>query len=435
MYPAVDAIRRRPGRSALASLGIGLAAALVVLLLALSSGIQTSSTQLAAASGIDLLSTSANTSLSSSTFPPIPQSHPLASEIPANDSNVEVASPWLVSDLVFGNASLWAAANDSPNGSAIPAAWALTGSGSVGWIPSDNTGIEVPTLYSGSGFTYPGDPHYANGTYDGPVTGEVVLDQGLASVIRVGVGDLVWTSPSSAAGPEQVEGWYAQATAFRVVGVSSPFWLLPSAFLGFFYLSELQTMLGSGSASADYASLILIHLYDASNPGADAVRIAAAFPQLSVFTLQSILGAVQGAITLYRTFGEIVGAIGLVVAALFTTTVVLMSVDDRSREIALRRAIGHTRASVGLMVVEEAVLLSLIGLAIGLPLAFLATDLLNVLLLQRLGDLPTGFSFVSFDLGVIGAGVAIVVGIGLAAGIAPAARAMQLPIAEELRAP
>ncbi|EQD52678.1 membrane protein containing DUF214, permase predicted [mine drainage metagenome] len=435
MHPAFDAIRRRPGRSSLASLGIGLAAALVVLLLALSSGIQTSSTQLAASSGIDLLSTSANTSLSASTFPPILQAHPLSGEIPATDSNVEVASPWLLSDLVFGNASLWAAANSSQNGSAIPSAWALTGSGSVGWIPSDNTGIEVPTLYSGPGFTYPGDPHYANGTYDGPVTGEVVLDQGLASVMHVGVGDLVWASPSSASGPTQVRGWYAQATGFRVVGISGPFWLLPSAFLGFFYLSELQTMLGSAHASTDYASLILIHLFDASNPSADATRIAGAFPQLSVFTLQSILGAIQDAVSLYRTFGEIVGAIGLVVAALFTTTVVLMSVDDRSREIALRRAVGHTRASVGRMVVEESVLLSLIGLAIGLPLAFLATNALNIILLQRVSGLPTGFSFVSFDLGVIGTGVAIVVAIGLVAGIAPAARAMQLPIAEELRAP
>ncbi|MFZ0699737.1 MAG: ABC transporter permease [Thermoplasmata archaeon] len=435
MYPAFDAIRRRPGRSALASLGIGLAAALVVLLLALSSGIQTSSTQLAASSGIDLLSTSANTSLSATTFPPIPQAHPLAGEIPANDSNVEVASPWLLSDLVFGNASLWAAANDSPNGSAIPGAWALTGSGSVGWIPSDNSGIEVPTLYSGTGFSYPGDPHYANGTYRGPVTGEVVLDQGLASVMHVEVGDLVWASPVSASGPAQVRGWYAQATGFRVVGISGPFWLLPSAFLGFFYLSELQSMLGSAAASTDYASLILIHLYDASNPSADATRIADAFPQLSVFTLQSILGAIQDAVTLYRTFGEIVGGIGLVVAALFTTTVVLMSVDDRSREIALRRAIGHTRASVGRMVVEESVLLSLLGLAIGLPLAFLATDALNIILLQQVSGLPSGFSFVSFDLGVIGTGVAIVVAIGLVAGIAPAARAMQLPIAEELRAP
>lgn len=435
MYPAFDAIRRRPGRSALASLGIGLAVGLVVLLLALSSGIQTSSTQLAAASGIDLLSTSANTSLSSSTFPPISQAHLLTSEIPANDSNVEVASPWLLDDIVFGNASLWAAANNSPNGSAIPSAWALTGSGSVGWIPSDNTGIEVPTLYSGTGFTYAGDPHYANGTYEGPITGEVVLDQGLASVMHVRVGDLVWASPVSASGPSQVESWYGQATGFRVVGVSGPFWLLPSAFLGFFYLSELQSMLGSATPATDYASLLLVHLYDASNPSADASRLATAFPQLSVFTLQSILGAIQNAVTLYRTFGEIVGAIGLVVAALFTTTVVLMSVDDRSREIALRRAIGHTRASVGAMIVEESLLLSLIGLAIGLPIAFLATDVLNILLLRQIGGLPSGFSFVSFDLGVILSGVLIVVVIGLVGGMAPAVRAMQLPIADELRAP
>ncbi|MGD0250461.1 MAG: hypothetical protein ABSB97_06200, partial [Thermoplasmata archaeon] len=101
MRYALDAIRRRPGRSALTSLGIGLAVGLVVMLLALSNGIQTSAATLATASGVDLIAASANTTLTSSEFPPISGAHVLAEKVPVADPNVVTASPWLVSDLVY----------------------------------------------------------------------------------------------------------------------------------------------------------------------------------------------------------------------------------------------------------------------------------------------------------------------------------------------
>ena len=435
MRTALDAIRRRPGRSLLTSLGIGLAAALVVVLLAVSAGIQASATQLATESGVDLLGTSANTSLTSLTFPPIAHAHDLASGIPRADGNVQTASPWLLEQMGFGNGSLWDAANTSANGTAIPSPWAITGSGTIGWIPSDNAGIEVPTVYSGTGFTVPGDPHYANGTYAGPWIGEIVLDQGLAGVLHVVPGDLVWIGVGTPSGPAGVESWYHSAVAFRVVGISGPFWLIPSALLAFLYLSELQALVGADTPSTDYASLLLIHLFDNGNPNVDRTAIESAYPAVSVFTLAAILGAVQDAVNLYRTFGDIIAVIAVVVAALFTTTVLLMSVDDRSGEIAIRRAIGLPRWAVGGSVVEEGLYLGGLGLAIGLPLAYGGALVLNFLLRGFVAGLPSGFSFISFDAGVIASAVLLVLGIGFVASVAPAARAVTLPIAEELRAP
>jgi putative ABC transport system permease protein len=431
MRYAWDAIRRRPRRALLTSLGIGLAVGLVVMLLALSNGITASASQLATASGVDLIGASANTTLTSAEFPPIANAHKLANGVPRVDPNVVTASPWLIADLVYGNASLWQAANSS----SVPSGWSPTGSGTVGWIPSDNAGIQTPDLYNGTGFTAPGDPHYANGSYAGPFTHEIVLDQGLAAVLRVSVGDWVWASPVSPPTSASLLGWYANATPFRVVGISGPFWLIPSALLGFVYLSELQALVGGASPSTDYASLLLIHLQDPTTAATDQIRIQSAYPGLTIFTLTEILGAIQHVVDLYRTFGTLIGLIGVVVAALFTTTVLQMSVDDRSRELALLRAIGHTRASVGLRVAEESLLLGAIGLAIGLPVAYLGATAINTFLLRELAGLPTSFSFVSFDAGVILSGVLLVLAVGLCAAIAPAARAMQLPVAEELRAP
>lgn len=428
---ALDAIRRRPGRSALTALGIGLAVALVVLLLSISEGVQTSSTALAYASGVDLIAVSAGSNITSGDFPPISHAHSLATKIPEADPNVVTASPWLIDDLAFGNSSLWHAVNNS----SVPAGWTYTESGTIGWIPSDTAGIETPTIYQGPGFTAPGDPHYANGSFTGASTHQIVIDQALAGVLHVRVGDRLWASASEPSSDTALPGWYANATEFKVVGISGPFWLVPSALLGFVYLSELQALYGGGTPSTDYATLVLIHLTDPTHPATDEARIAVAFPGISLFTLGNILGEIQHIVNLYRTFGYLVGAIGVVVAALFTTTVLQMSVDDRSRELALLRAIGSTRAAIGQRVVEESLLLSVLGLAVGLPVAYLGAIALNQFLRSLLPGLPAGFSFVSFDAQVILSGVAAVVALGLAAAIAPAVRAMRLPVAEELRAP
>lgn len=435
MRYALDAVRRRKGRTAVTVFGIGLATALVVVLLAVAQGVQTSSASLAAASGVDLLLTSANTSLESGTFPPIAGAHSLPARVAAADPNVATASPWLVSSLLFANASLFNASNAAPNGSAVPGGWGPTDSGVVGWIPSGNGGLETPTVSSGAGFTAAGDPHYANGTYRGPSTGQVVLDTGLAGVLHVRVGDRLWASASSVSGPSGLGSWFANATTFQVVGLSGPFWLLPSALLGFFYLSELQTLVGGPAVAEDTASVVLVHLDDPSRAADDQTVLTAAFPSLTVFTLSNILGAVANAVAIYRTFGTLVGAIGVIVATLFTTTVLLMSVDDRSREIALLRAIGYSRRTVGRFVVEEAFVLSLLGFAVGLPLGALGAIGLNDFLAGLIVGLPHGFSFVSLDGVVIASALAEVLAIAIVAALAPAARAMTLPVAEELRAP
>jgi putative ABC transport system permease protein len=210
---------------------------------------------------------------------------------------------------------------------------------------------------------------------------------------------------------------------------------VPSAELAYLYLSELQALLGGATPSTDYATLVLVHLHDPTDPAADQATIARAFPELTVFTLGDLLSGIQHVVNVYRTFGELIGAVGLVVATLFTTTVLQMSVDDRNRELALLRAIGHRRASVGVEVVEEGLLVCGLGLALGLPIAYFGAVAMNRFLLGLVAGLPAGFSFVSFEPAVLATGVAAVVAVGLVASTLPAVRAMQLPVAEELRAP
>jgi putative ABC transport system permease protein len=432
---ALDGVRRRPGRSALTALGIGLATGLVTVLLALSAGVQGSASRLATASGVDLIATSANTSLTTTTFPPVTDAHSIPTGFAHADPNVAAASPWLVTSFVFANSSLYAAANASPSGAGIPGGWGPASGEGVGWIPGANSGLETPAVAKGPGFSSAGDPHYGNGSYNGPFTHEVVLDDGMAGVLKATVGSVVYVSVQSLASPADALGWYHNATPFRVVGISGPFFLIPSALLGFFYLSEAQSLAGSTEVGHDEASVVLVHLSDPTHPASDQSQLQRAFPGLTVFTLANILGAVQSVVDLYRTFGTLIELVALIVAALFATTVLTMSVDDRSQEIATLRAIGFARATIGRYVVEEALILAALGLAVGLAGGFTGAYFLNRFLVNLLPGLPNGFSFVSFDGTVVGSAILEVTVIGLLAAILPAARAVRLPIAEELRAP
>ncbi len=431
MRYAWDALRRRPGRSAASALGIALATALIVALLSASDAIDESADRLAVASGVDLLATSANTSLLSGSFPAIDGAHALPSAIVRADPNVETASPWLLGSLTFANGSL---RNATASG-AVPAGWSPTDSGSVGWIPGLAPGLDLPPILSGPGYPTLSDPLYDNGTYRGTATNAVVLDSQLAALLGVVPGDPVWVSPAAPSGPTALAEWFAGARELHVVGISGPYWLVPSALLAFLYLSEMQTLVGPGAGGGDPASLVLIHLVDPTRAATDQRQLASRFPGLSFFTLTDILTQVQDAISLYRTFGTLVGLAGLAVAILFATTVLLLSVEDRSRELALLRALGFGRATVVRYVVEESFLLGAFGLLGGLGLGWAAATGLNLVLLRLVNGLPAGFSFIAFDGTVIVTAAIEVALVAALASLLPAVRAGRIPIALELRSP
>jgi predicted lysophospholipase L1 biosynthesis ABC-type transport system permease subunit len=73
-------------------------------------------------------------------------------------------------------------------------------------------------------------------------------------------------------------------------------------------------------------------------------------------------------------------AIGLVLALIGVHGVLAYTVSRRTREIGIRGALGASRGALRLMIVRDAVMLVLIGLAIGLPLAAIASRYMGALL-------------------------------------------------------
>ena len=68
-----------------------------------------------------------------------------------------------------------------------------------------------------------------------------------------------------------------------------------------------------------------------------------------------------------------VGAVSLFVASLSIMTVMLVSVNERTREIGIKKAIGATRGAIMLEFMFEAILISIIGCLIGIAAGYLVS--------------------------------------------------------------
>lgn len=172
------------------------------------------------------------------------------------------------------------------------------------------------------------------------------------------------------------------------------------------------------------------------SPGAfDAFKAAlASDPRLKVdarttrdyYTAQS-----AGLSKVIRIVGIVIATIMAIGAVFGALNTMYAAVNARAREVATLRAIGFGAAPVLVSVVLEAMLLALLGGALGASVAWL---LFHDYAVSTLG---ANFSQVVFRFDVspalLGTGVRWALAIGLIGGLLPAARAAQLPVTAALR--
>lgn len=129
--------------------------------------------------------------------------------------------------------------------------------------------------------------------------------------------------------------------------------------------------------------------------------------------LQETTGAITGAL---KTMLAAIASISLLVGGIGIMNIMLVSVTERTQEIGLRKAIGATQQDILLQFTIEAVILALVGGAIGTGIG-----VTSILAVSYLTPFNAGISPVAIILatGVSG-------GIGLFFGIFPAQRAAKL---------
>lgn len=146
-----------------------------------------------------------------------------------------------------------------------------------------------------------------------------------------------------------------------------------------------------------------------------------AFTIVNQSTLMETMSSVTN--TLAIMLGGI-AAISLVVGGIGIMNIMLVSVTERTREIGIRKAIGAGRGSIMLQFMIEALLLSLMGCALGIFLSWV--------ILQVAGMLITDMTF-TISGPVVGIAVLFSGAIGMVFGIYPANKAAKKPPIDALR--
>jgi predicted permease len=166
-----------------------------------------------------------------------------------------------------------------------------------------------------------------------------------------------------------------------------------------------------------------------------AARLAAAYPDsnakltISVVPLhEKVVGSVrQTLLLLLVTVGFV-----LVIACADIANLLLTRAVGRKREIAVRLAIGASRAGLVRQLAIESVLVAACGGLAGLALARYGLDVLRALLPQARASLPRQGE-VGIDAAVFGFALLLSLAVGLIAGLVPALQASRVDLTETLK--
>lgn len=172
--------------------------------------------------------------------------------------------------------------------------------------------------------------------------------------------------------------------------------------------------------------------------GADEAATAAVKDALSAqgytaLTVSDQIGAVQtvldGLIGVLNAFA----VIALIAAGFGIVNTLLMSVQERTREIGLMKAMGMGSGRIFALFSTEAVVIGLLGAALGAGVAgIVGTTASNLLAAGPLADLP-GLQIAAFDPATVAGIIGLVLLIAFIAGTLPAARAAKQNPIDALR--
>ncbi|MDS0280793.1 ABC transporter permease [Haloarcula onubensis] len=203
-----------------------------------------------------------------------------------------------------------------------------------------------------------GDTHYANGTYDGPMQYEVIIDQRTARQYNLSVGDSVYLGGTLASASEN---------EFTVVGISSTYSQFVGAPTVVMPPSEIQEI--TGTTASDRATMMSVVVSDGSDVQATADRLQRDYPDYTIRTNREQLQAtLQGkAVVLASGTGLVVMA---VVAGILLLLNLQLSFVYRHREtFGALRAIGTTSRSLAVVVLVNTLAIGIVGGIVGIGLA------------------------------------------------------------------
>ncbi|MGK2961792.1 MAG: ABC transporter permease [Gemmatimonadaceae bacterium] len=193
-------------------------------------------------------------------------------------------------------------------------------------------------------------------------------------------------------------------------------------------LSTVQEM----ARLPDNASLFMIKVRDDVDVEEARAWIEAEVPRVSALSIATALEQVDQRLSYFRQLAFILGTVSLFVGFLLVTTLITVSVNERVGEIAVMRALGVSKLHIVQQIVLEGIVITLSGAIAGLGLGLVTARYLNSILASFPG-LPVAIDFFLFQPKAAWMSLGLLSLSGIAAGVYPSFRAASLPIATTLR--
>lgn len=149
--------------------------------------------------------------------------------------------------------------------------------------------------------------------------------------------------------------------------------------------------------------------------------LAAILPGVALSELWGLIGVAENALLVVSAFVVVVGLVGML-------TALLTSLNERRREMAILRSVGARPGHVFALIMGEAGVLTLIGIALGLGLLYAALIIAQPVVESRLGIFIAVGGPSSYELALL----VVVFLAGLAVGALPSYRAYRLSLADGL---
>jgi putative ABC transport system permease protein len=253
----------------------------------------------------------------------------------------------------------------------------------------------------------------ARGAYLNAATArEPVAVLGAAAAAYLGI-DRIWPR----------ERIWAGGMWFYVAGILKPDALVPGV--------DTSVLIGYPAAEHylgfdGHPSTIYVKAQESQVTAVDNLLAAQANPQnpgqVQVSQPSSALIAQADAAGAFNGLFLGLGAVALLVGAIGVANIMVISVLERRSEIGLRRALGATKGHIRIQFLSEAVLLALLGGAVGIAAGILATAIYAR---------AKGWATV-IPLEAWAGGLAAALLIGTAAGLLPALKAARMPPTQAL---
>jgi putative ABC transport system permease protein len=396
---AFATLRRHPARTTLAILGIAVAAALLLDMVMLATGMRESFRSLLLTRGYQLRVSPKGT-LPFDSEATIDGATAIVAALRANP-DIKAVSPALGTTVALP-------------GNAFPSVFTLG-------VESDVQGDYV--LDAGRDMPAPTDSVLAPGTPLPAVVNRTFLVRsgrklGDTLTVASGIDAQLRTTARSRVVVLAGEG------RFFYVPAETPVMALP--------LPDVRALLGP--AYRDRMSVAMAESRLSDSVSVEAVRawIAESQPRVTAISTETAIRQVEERLSYFRQLAFVLGAISLGIGFLLVATLVTLSVNERRGEIAVLRAIGTQKRGVLQQVFLEGLLMSSAGIAGGLVLGLVTAKWLNGILRDFPG-LPAAFDFFLWSPEAAWKSLALLLVSGTLAGLLPAWRAASIPIVRSLR--